>query len=84
MCLLQASKTQFVNKVQQCFAVRAQVDSFLDVARATFARLTEAIHELAAKYRSGQAVRRICTAGQALHAASAYHALASSAAASRD
>jgi hypothetical protein len=50
---LQASKTQFVNKVQQCFAVRAQVDSLLDISRATFTRLTEAIHELTAKYRCG-------------------------------
>jgi DNA mismatch repair ATPase MutS len=49
--LLQASKAAFVNKVQQCFAVKAQVDSFLDVSRATFCRLTENIHELADKYR---------------------------------
>lgn len=36
----QASKTQFVNRVQQCYAVRAQVDSFLDISRSTFSRLT--------------------------------------------
>jgi hypothetical protein len=29
-----------VNKVQQCFAVKVQVDSFLDVSRSTFTRLT--------------------------------------------
>uniref|UniRef100_A0A383WQ55 DNA mismatch repair proteins mutS family domain-containing protein n=1 Tax=Tetradesmus obliquus TaxID=3088 RepID=A0A383WQ55_TETOB len=52
----QASKTQFVNKVQQCFAVRAQVDSLLDISRATFTRLTEAIHELAAKYRASTGI----------------------------
>ncbi|KAF6261419.1 muts domain V-domain-containing protein [Scenedesmus sp. NREL 46B-D3] len=52
----QASKTQFVNKVQQCFAVRAQVDSFLDISRATFTRLTEAIHELAAQYRASTGI----------------------------
>lgn len=40
VCAMQASKTQFVNKVQQCFAVRAQVDSFLDISRGTFTRLT--------------------------------------------
>ncbi|WIA16491.1 hypothetical protein OEZ85_013171 [Tetradesmus obliquus] len=52
----QASKTQFVNKVQLCFAVRAQVDSLLDISRATFTRLTEAIHELAAKYRASTGI----------------------------
>lgn len=49
--LVQASKSQFVNKVQQCFAVKAQVDSFLDLSRASFTRLTESVHELAANYR---------------------------------
>jgi hypothetical protein len=42
--VLQASKVQFVNKVQQCFAVRAQVDSLLDIRRATFTRLTGVSH----------------------------------------
>jgi hypothetical protein len=32
------SKTQFVNKVQQCFAVRQGADNFLDLARTTFSR----------------------------------------------
>eukprot|EP00775_Hariotina_reticulata_P012444 gene12444-12581_t len=52
----QASKAQFVNKVQQCFAVRTQVDSFLDMSRATFTRLTESIHDLAAKYSSSTGI----------------------------
>jgi DNA mismatch repair ATPase MutS len=45
-----------VNKVQQCFAVRTQVDSLLDMSRATFTRLTESIHDLAAKYCSSTGI----------------------------
>ncbi len=48
----QASKAPFASKIQQCFAVKANVDSFLDLARATFCRLTESVHELADKYRA--------------------------------
>jgi hypothetical protein len=57
--VLQASRAAFLNKVQQCFAVRAEVDSLLDVSRATFCRLTEGVHALADTYReqTGAAVK---------------------------
>jgi hypothetical protein len=42
--------------------VRAQVDSLLDISRATFTRLTEAIHELAAKYRRATSAQHLCRA----------------------
>lgn len=46
-----SSRTAFVNRTQQCFAVKGGVDSFLDLARSSFCRISEDIHELAAKYR---------------------------------
>ena len=46
-----SSKAAFVNRTQQCFAVKSGVDSFLDLARSSFCRISEDIHELAAKYR---------------------------------
>ncbi|EIE21559.1 hypothetical protein COCSUDRAFT_17595 [Coccomyxa subellipsoidea C-169] len=46
-----SSKAAFVNRTQQCFAVKSGVDSFLDLARTSFCRISEEIHELAAKYR---------------------------------
>ncbi len=46
-----SSRTPFVNRTQQCFAVKGGVDSFLDLARSSFCRISEDIHELAAKYR---------------------------------
>lgn len=39
-------------RTQQCFAVKAGVDGFLDVTRANFCRVTEQVHELADRYRS--------------------------------
>jgi hypothetical protein len=61
--LPQASRAAFLNKVQQCFAVRAEVDSLLDVSRATFCRLTEGVHELADSCReqTGAAVKVGCS-----------------------
>lgn len=47
----QSSKAAFVNRTQQCFAVKAGVDSFLDLARTVFCRVSEEIYELAAKYK---------------------------------
>lgn len=46
-----SSRAAFVNRTQQCFAVKGGVDSFLDLARSSFCRISEDIHELAAKYR---------------------------------
>lgn len=41
----------FLNRTQQCFAVKSGADGLLDVARATFCSLTEEIHALVATYR---------------------------------
>lgn len=46
-----SSRAAFVNRTQQCFAVKSGVDSFLDLARSSFCRISEEIHELAAKCR---------------------------------
>ena len=45
------AKPTFINRTQQCFAVKSAVNDFLDLARATFCRLTEEIHLLADEYR---------------------------------
>ncbi len=42
----------FVSRVQQCFAVRPAADGLLDVARAAFCRVTEAVHEAAERTAS--------------------------------
>ena len=47
----QVSKAAFVNRTQQCFAVKAPVDGFLGLSRANFCRLTEQVHQQAEKYR---------------------------------
>ena len=47
----QAHKQAFISRTQHCFAVRNGADGLLDIARATFCRLTEEIHMLAASYR---------------------------------
>ena len=47
---VQSSKAPFVNRMQQCFAVKTGCDSFLDLARANFCRISEDIHKLAATY----------------------------------
>ena len=49
---VQSSKTTFINKTQQCFAVRSGVDGILDLARSTFCRVTEQVHELVDKYKT--------------------------------
>ncbi|KAJ6947014.1 DNA mismatch repair protein MSH4-like [Populus alba x Populus x berolinensis] len=41
----------FVARTQQCFAVKAGIDGLLDIARRTFCDTSEAIHNLANKYR---------------------------------
>lgn len=48
----QLSSAQFVTRVQQCFAVRAGADGFLDLCRSTFCRVTEQVQEAAEKIRA--------------------------------
>ncbi|KAJ7520528.1 hypothetical protein O6H91_19G009400 [Diphasiastrum complanatum] len=45
------SRAPFIARTQQCFAVKAGFDGFLDIARKTFCDTSEAIHALAKKYR---------------------------------
>ncbi len=47
---VQSAKTPFVNRTQQCFAVKTGTDSFLDLARSAFCRISEDVHKLAAAY----------------------------------
>ncbi len=44
------SKTPFMSRIQQCFAVRPEADGLLDMARNSFCRVTEAVHDLAQQY----------------------------------
>ncbi|KIZ06394.1 DNA mismatch repair protein MSH4 [Monoraphidium neglectum] len=52
----QASKGAFAGRMHQVWAVRSNVDPFLDMARTTFNRLTEAIRSLAEKQRAEPAL----------------------------
>uniref|UniRef100_M4F4C1 DNA mismatch repair protein MutS clamp domain-containing protein n=1 Tax=Brassica campestris TaxID=3711 RepID=M4F4C1_BRACM len=45
------ARVPFVARSQQCFALKAGIDGFLDMARRTFCDTSEAIHNLARKYR---------------------------------
>ncbi|XP_042510382.1 DNA mismatch repair protein MSH4 isoform X1 [Macadamia integrifolia] len=45
------ARVPFVARTQQCFAVKAGIDGLLDVARRLFCDTSEAIHNLANKYR---------------------------------
>ncbi|KAJ3689018.1 hypothetical protein LUZ61_018182 [Rhynchospora tenuis] len=45
------SRAPFVARTQQCFAIKAGLDTLLDVARRSFCDTSEAIHDLAMKYR---------------------------------
>ncbi|KAK8969261.1 DNA mismatch repair protein MSH4 [Platanthera guangdongensis] len=45
------ARAPFVACTQQCFAIKAGVDGLLDVARRSFCDTSEAIYELANKYR---------------------------------
>ncbi|KAJ6963137.1 DNA mismatch repair protein MSH4-like [Populus alba x Populus x berolinensis] len=45
------ARAPFVARTQQCFAVKAGIDGLLDIARRTFCDTSEAIHNLANKYR---------------------------------
>uniref|UniRef100_A0A0E0AJS1 DNA mismatch repair proteins mutS family domain-containing protein n=1 Tax=Oryza glumipatula TaxID=40148 RepID=A0A0E0AJS1_9ORYZ len=45
------SRAPFVACTQQCFAIKAGIDGLLDVARRSFCDTSEAIHNLANKYR---------------------------------
>ncbi|XP_051216073.1 DNA mismatch repair protein MSH4 isoform X3 [Lolium perenne] len=45
------SRAPFVACTQQCFAIKAGIDGLLDVARRSFCDTSEAIHNLATKYR---------------------------------
>ena len=47
---VQSAKAPFVNRTQQCFAVKTGTDSFLDLARSSFCRISEDVHKLAAAY----------------------------------
>ncbi|KAL9274463.1 DNA mismatch repair protein MSH4-like protein, partial [Drosera capensis] len=45
------ARVTFIALTQQCFAVKAGIDGLLDIARRTFCDTSEAIHNLANKYR---------------------------------
>jgi hypothetical protein len=45
------SSAAFINKIQQCFAVKPAKDSFLCLARQSFSEITESIHQLADSYK---------------------------------
>ncbi|KAM3384356.1 hypothetical protein ACQJBY_008796 [Aegilops geniculata] len=45
------SRAPFVACTQQCFAIKPGIDGLLDVARRSFCDTSEAIHNLATKYR---------------------------------
>ncbi|XP_073308942.1 DNA mismatch repair protein MSH4 isoform X2 [Primulina huaijiensis] len=45
------ARVPFVARTQQCFAVKAGTDGLLDIARRSFCDTSEAIHNLARKYR---------------------------------
>ncbi|KAG5228944.1 DNA mismatch repair protein [Salix suchowensis] len=45
------ARAPFIAQTQQCFAVKAGIDGLLDIARRTFCDTSEAIHNLANKYR---------------------------------
>ncbi|KAL0542098.1 hypothetical protein IC582_022187 [Cucumis melo] len=45
------ARVPFIARTQQCFAVKAGIDGLLDIARRTFCDTSEAIHNLANKYR---------------------------------
>ncbi|XP_077235396.1 MUTS-like protein 4 isoform X2 [Tasmannia lanceolata] len=45
------ARVPFVARTQQCFAVKAGIDGLLDAARRSFCDTSEAIHNLANKYR---------------------------------
>ncbi|XP_021290564.1 DNA mismatch repair protein MSH4 isoform X3 [Herrania umbratica] len=45
------ARVPFVARTQQCFAVKAGIDGLLDIARRSFCDTSEAIHNLANKYR---------------------------------
>ncbi|CDP09986.1 unnamed protein product [Coffea canephora] len=45
------TRVPFVARTQQCFAVKAGIDGLLDIARRSFCDTSEAIHNLANKYR---------------------------------
>ncbi|KAK7252687.1 hypothetical protein RIF29_36819 [Crotalaria pallida] len=45
------SRVPFVACTQQCFAVKAGIDGLLDISRRSFCDTSEAIHNLANKYR---------------------------------
>ncbi|XP_060179942.1 DNA mismatch repair protein MSH4 isoform X2 [Lycium barbarum] len=45
------TRVPFVARTQQCFAVKAGADGLLDMARRSFCDTSEAIHNLANKYR---------------------------------
>ncbi|CAK7356349.1 unnamed protein product [Dovyalis caffra] len=45
------ARVPFVARTQQCFAVKAGIDELLDIAWRTFCDTSEAIHNLANRYR---------------------------------
>jgi len=46
-----SARSAFLNRTQQCFALRAGVNHMLDVCRQAFCKTTEAVHEHAAQLR---------------------------------
>ncbi|KAL9433834.1 hypothetical protein AB3S75_028636 [Citrus x aurantiifolia] len=45
------ARVPFVARTQQCFAIKAGIDGLLDIARRSFCDTSEAVHNLANKYR---------------------------------
>ncbi|KAG6480092.1 hypothetical protein ZIOFF_063570 [Zingiber officinale] len=45
------ARAPFIACTQQCFAIKAGIDGFLDVARRSFCDTSEAVHNLTNKYR---------------------------------
>lgn len=48
---IHSSSSAFLNRTQQCFALRNGVNPLLDIARQTFCKATEAVHEHADEMR---------------------------------
>ena len=48
---VQHTRSAYLNKINQCHAVKAGMDELLGIARSAFGRLTEQIHQLVDKYR---------------------------------
>eukprot|EP00873_Tetraselmis_striata_P023844 jgi/Tetstr1/444108/TSEL_032007.t1 len=56
-----AVKNQFMNHIQCCFAVKENVDKFLDLKRSAFCTITQRIQELVDSYRSTTGIDNLKT-----------------------